>query len=90
VVLNGHDHLYERFARLNAAGELDRQGVREIIAGTGGESLYGFGDRVNGSRVRISEYGLLVLVLHEQSYAWDFLRAEDGRVLDDGKTACHS
>jgi hypothetical protein len=90
VVLNGHDHLYERFARLNAAGELDRQGVREIIAGTGGESLNGFGDRVKGSRVRISEYGLLVLVLHEQSYAWDFLRAEDGRVLDDGKTACHS
>ena len=90
VVLNGHDHLYERFARLNAAGQLDRHGVREIIAGTGGDSLYGFGDRVTGSRVRISEYGLLTLVLHEQGYGWDFLRAEDGRSLDDGRTACHS
>ena len=90
VVLNAHDHLYERFAKLNAAGELDRQGVREIIAGTGGDSLYDFADSENGSRVRISEYGVLTLVLHERSYEWDFLRAEDGRSLDDGRTACHA
>jgi hypothetical protein len=90
VVLNGHDHLYERFAKLNAAGELDRHGVREIIAGTGGDSLYDFADSENGSRVRISEYGVLTLVLHERSYEWDFLRAEDGRSLDDGRTACHA
>jgi len=90
VVLNGHDHLYERFARLNAVGEPDRGGVREIIAGTGGSSLYGFGDREDGSQVRISEYGALAVVLHEHSYEWDFLRAEDGRSLDHGRTACHS
>jgi len=90
VVLNGHDHLYERFARLNGSGELDRQGIREIIAGTGGSSLYGFGDREVGSRVRISEYGVLTMVLHDASYEWEFLRAEDGRSLDDGRTACHS
>lgn len=90
VVLNGHDHLYERFARLNGVGELARQGVREIVAGTGGNSLYDFGDPVNGSRARISEYGLLTMVLHEHGYEWDFLRAEDGKSLDDGKTACHS
>lgn len=90
VVLNGHQHHYERFARLNSAGELDRRGVREFIAGTGGSSLYSFGDREDGSRVRISEYGLLTLILHEQSYEWDFLLAEDGRSLDDGRTACHT
>jgi hypothetical protein len=90
VVLNGHDHLYERFAGLNGSGELDRQGIREIIAGTGGNSLYDFGDRETGSRVRISEYGVLTMVLHDASYEWEFLRAEDGRSLDDGRTACHS
>lgn len=90
VVLNGHDHLYERFARLNASGELDRKGVREIIAGTGGNSLYDFGDRETGSRVRISEYGVLTMVLHDASYEWEFLRAEDGKSLDDGRTACHT
>lgn len=90
VVLNGHDHLYERFARLDASGELNRQGVREIIAGTGGNSLYDFGDRETGSRVRISEYGVLTIVLHDASYEWEFLRAEDGRSLDDGRTACHT
>jgi len=89
VVLNGHDHLYERFAKLNASGNLDRQGIREIIAGTGGNSLYDFGDRETGSRVRISEYGVLTMVLHDASYEWEFLRAEDGKSLDDGRTACH-
>jgi hypothetical protein len=90
VVLNGHDHLYERFAKLNGSGQLDRGGIREIIAGTGGDSLYGFGDPERGSRVRISGYGVLSLVLHEASYGWAFLRADDGTSLDDGRTACHA
>jgi 3',5'-cyclic AMP phosphodiesterase CpdA len=90
VVLNGHDHLYERFARLNASGRRDRDGVREIIAGTGGYSLYGFGDAIAGSQKRIVEYGVLTMTLKDRGYAWAFLRAEDGNVLDDGKTACHA
>jgi len=90
VVLNGHDHLYERFARMNASGERDQDGVRQIIAGTGGDSLYRFGDAETGSEVRISEYGVLTMVLSDHRYAWGFLRAEDGAVLDDGRTACHA
>ena len=89
VVLNGHDHLYERFAKLNAAGELDRRGAREIIAGTGGESLYGFDEALTGSQVRIVEFGVLTLLLRKRRYGWAFLGAADGMVLDEGSTPCH-
>jgi len=90
VVLNGHDHVYERFAKLNGSGELDRNGVRGFIAGTGGDSLDGFDDAETGSRARIAEYGVLTMVLRERRYAWAFLRAGDGAVLDDGTTVCHA
>jgi hypothetical protein len=30
------------------------------------------------------------MVLKDRGYAWEFLRAEDGQVLDDGKTGCHA
>lgn len=40
VVLNGHEHLYARFAPMNAAGQPDpRHGIRQFIVGTGGEGL---------------------------------------------------
>jgi hypothetical protein len=34
VVLNGHDHDYERFTPLSADGQVDTNGIREFIAGT--------------------------------------------------------
>jgi hypothetical protein len=40
LVLNGHDHVYSRFAPMDPAGNADsRHGIREFIIGTGGESL---------------------------------------------------
>jgi hypothetical protein len=89
VVLNGHDHVYERFAKLDRSGERDRQGTREFIVGTGGQSLYGFDSPENGSQVRIAEYGIITMVLKERRYEWAFLLADDGSVRDDGGTRCH-
>ena len=40
LILNGHDHVYSRFAPLGPSGNYDpRHGIREFIIGTGGESL---------------------------------------------------
>jgi hypothetical protein len=37
LILNGHDHIYERFAPQDPTGALDiSQGIREFIVGTGG------------------------------------------------------
>ena len=40
LVLNGHDHLYARYRPLDANGNYDpKNGIREFIVGTGGETL---------------------------------------------------
>jgi acid phosphatase type 7 len=92
VVLNGHDHLYERFAQMNPTGNADSTGIREFVVGTGGESLNGlYGSRppatlqANDS----SDYGVLVLTLHASSYSWSFVNT-GGQTIDSGTTACHS
>jgi hypothetical protein len=51
VVLNGHDHDYERFAPQGARARLDRRhGVVEFVVGTGGHSLFNFGRFARNSR----------------------------------------
>lgn len=41
VVVNGHDHHYERFAPATADGKKDEaNGLREFVIGTGGRTLY--------------------------------------------------
>ncbi len=40
LVLNGHDHLYARYRPLDPSGNSDpKNGIREFIVGTGGETL---------------------------------------------------
>jgi hypothetical protein len=90
VVLSGHEHNYERFARQNPAGRATPEGIREFVVGTGGVGLSGFAAPRPNSQVRRSDtWGVLVLVLHRRSYEWRFV-AEDGDVLDrGGPVACH-
>jgi hypothetical protein len=89
LVLNGHDHDYERFAKLDPAGRFSRLGVREIVAGTGGASHYPFGPPVHGSEVRIQDtFGILRLALGSDAYSWKFIDTT-GATLDQGATACH-
>jgi hypothetical protein len=52
VVVNGHDHFYERFARQTPRGEPDKQGIREFVVGTGGASHGKFRKTKDDSQVR--------------------------------------
>jgi hypothetical protein len=38
IVVNGHDHDYERFAPQNPGGKPDPKGIREFVVGTAGEA----------------------------------------------------
>lgn len=91
VVLNGHEHNYERFAPLNPSGQRDPEtGIREFVAGTGGKSLYPLGDGINGSQKRIdSSFGVLSMTLRLKRYEWAFV-ATDGSTLDSGSKRCHA
>ena len=91
VVLNGHEHNYERFAPLDRSGEVDRElGIREFVVGTGGMSHYGFGDPITGSKKRIDDrFGVLEMTLRSARYDWRFL-ATGGDELDSGSKRCHA
>ncbi|HJR98090.1 MAG TPA: metallophosphoesterase [Actinomycetota bacterium] len=89
VVLNGHEHHYERFARSLPGGRPSANGIRGFVVGTGGNGGNSpFGDALRGSRKRIKGLGLIRMQLRASSYSWRFVRV-DGTVADRGSTACH-
>jgi hypothetical protein len=92
LVLNGHDHQYERFAPQNQNGQADAaHGITEFIAGTGGRNLVGFTSLAANSLVRdASSYGVLQLTLHATSYSWQFVPTAGGTLSDSGSGACRN
>jgi hypothetical protein len=89
VVLNGHDHTYERFAPQNPNGQADARGIREFVVGTGGAGLYSFPSIKPNSQVRNnSTYGVLKLTLHPTSYDWQFVPIAGQSFTDSGSANC--
>jgi hypothetical protein len=90
LIVNGHDHDYERFAPMDPNGAETRPGgIREIVVGTGGASLRPFHTIAANSEFRLAgTYGVLRLTLHPANYDWEFLPA-GGTVADAGSAPCH-
>ncbi len=91
LVLNGHEHHYERFAPMSPTGAADAaRGIREIIAGTGGVGLSPFTSTIAANSVYRNDTsnGVLKLTLHPTSYDWQFVRA-NGSNTDAGTGTCH-
>ena len=90
VVLNGHDHTYERFAPQNPNGQADSsRGIREFVVGTGGAGLYPFPSIQPNSQVRNNTtYGVLKLTLHATSYDWQFIPIAGQTFTDSGSANC--
>ncbi|HXM18767.1 MAG TPA: metallophosphoesterase [Candidatus Tumulicola sp.] len=91
LVLNGHDHDYERFSPQTPAGAGDPvRGIREIVAGTGGRSHSVFYKTEPNSEVRdASTFGVLELALHANGYDWRFVPVAGGKFSDRGSALCH-
>jgi hypothetical protein len=89
VVLNGHDHDYERFGLQNPDAVADAQGIREFVVGTGGKSTRAFSTIRANSQVRVTgTFGVVKLTLRPSSYDWQFVSVA-GQVVDSGTTTCH-
>ena len=90
VVLNGHDHTYERFAPQNPNGQADAtRGIREFVVGTGGASLYSFTSNQPNSQARNNTtWGVLKLTLHSTSYDWQFIPIAGQSFSDSGSANC--
>ncbi len=83
VVLNGHEHFYERFSKQDPEGKLDKKGIREFIVGTGGAGSYGFKSVLQNSEARSTgHYGVLQMMLAEDSYDAKFISTEDSGYSD--------
>jgi len=89
VVLNGHDHEYERFAPQDQDGRPMVNGIREFVAGTGGAHSYTPLAPKPNSEVRLSGiYGILRINLFATSYHWEFYSGVN-TIVDRGDGACH-
>ncbi len=87
LALGGHDHYYERFARMNASGDVTGAGMQSFVVGTGGKDLDVFGPTTTGSRARYSRFGVLFLTLSPIGYKWDF-RTITNTSRDSGSRTC--
>jgi hypothetical protein len=92
VIINGHDHDYERFAPQDPEGHLDaKHGIREFVVGSGGKNSH----RVMGvtqpnSEVRNADtFGVLKLTLHATGYDWEFVPEAGKTFTDTGSGECH-
>jgi acid phosphatase type 7 len=90
VVVNGHQHSYERFDPQTPEGAADAEhGIREFVIGTGGVSLYDFRERRPNSAFQDNRnYGIMKLILKPEGYTWQYIVAGRDEPLDSGDAEC--
>ncbi len=85
IVLNGHEHNYQRYGKQDASGQEMSNGIREFVVGTGGKSHYGLLQEKdpNYETGNATDFGVLLLHLGDDAYSWEFVSVS-GAVLDAG------
>jgi lipopolysaccharide/colanic/teichoic acid biosynthesis glycosyltransferase len=92
LVINGHEHMYERFAPQTPAAAADpAHGIRQFVVGTGGAGHYALGSARPNSEVRNSGTpGVLALRLLPEAYEWRFVPVAGSAFADSGRGTCHA
>jgi hypothetical protein len=78
VVLSGHSHNYQRWRPQDSGGNVDPDGIRQFVVGTGGRSLYAIPSETppaNLAAVQARAFGVLRLTLKAEGYRWEFVTA---------------
>ena len=91
IILNGHNHNYERFTPQDPYRNPDANGIREFVVGTGGASLDSstIPMAANEEVRSAAAYGYIKLTLKSDSYDWQFV-AQSGKSFNDyGSGFCH-
>lgn len=91
VVVNGHDHDYERFAPQDPDAKTDSShGIREFVVGTGGKNHRPFaGPKPNSELRNADTFGVLKFTLHARNYDWQFIPEAGKTFTDSGSGVCH-
>jgi PKD repeat protein len=93
IILNGHDHAYQRFIATAPDGTPDpTYGIPQFAVGTGGgEGLYQFGPTVPILAARNNNtFGVIKMTLRSGGYDWQFLPVAGGTFTDAGSGNCHT
>jgi acid phosphatase type 7 len=89
LVLNGHDHNYERFVAQTPTGTADPNGIVQFTVGTGGAGLRSIENRKPTSAVYdSSSWGVLKLMLRASSVDWEFVPIAGDTFTEKGTIAC--
>ena len=92
VQLNGHNHIYHRWAAQTADGVRDANGIRQFTIGTGGRSLYPLGKKprpANLLAVQNKAFGVLEMMLRPGAYDYRWVGIPtDPAFKDAGTVAC--
>ncbi len=87
VLLVGHNHLYQRWAPQDGAGNADPSGIRQFTVGTGGRSLYPFGPDPRPANLQMTQnksFGVLQMTLHAGSYDYAWVSVPGEAAFTDG------
>ena len=88
MVLQGHEHQYERFAPMTADGTLSATGgMRSFVVGTGGAETYAHATVRAGSEKQLETFGVMRLSLSAGNAKWRFIDV-DNAVRDEGAFEC--
>lgn len=88
IVVNGHEHFYQRFSGQDPEGRLDpSRGIRQFIVGTGGAFLYPLPGATANVEAQSSQFGVIRFTLDTQSCQWQFIPVSGPG--DSGTGACH-
>lgn len=89
LAIAGHDHIYERFAPMNAEGDVDTAaGVRQFVVGTGGFKAYSVRRRQRNSQVAAGASGVIKLSLGDGAFQWEFVPIAGQTFRDSGEGKC--
>lgn len=89
LILNGHEHHYERYAPQDVDGRPTPRGIRQFIVGTAGSvraqpTVVPPNGEVQKGRTR----GVMELLLGDGWYSWNFIAAQGDPFTDSGTGAC--
>ncbi|MFG2222942.1 metallophosphoesterase family protein [Streptomyces sp. NPDC048644] len=90
LVLNGHDHHYERFAPQNPDGDRDENGIVELLGGMGGAHPYKIEEVQPNSEKRLTNtFGVVKLNFTDTGFSWNLI-GTDGKTKDSSPSyECH-
>jgi hypothetical protein len=88
VVLNGHDHSYQRWAALDGDGKPAQGGITEFVVGTGGNGTQGFVRTDPRVAASSTAYGAWFADLYPDRLEYRFVDPTD-KVIDAGTIQCN-